>query len=739
VAVAVVDVQVNGSNAVNQLRQISRASQATEAGIKSLKGAVTGLVGAFSAVQALKFVVAKTSELETQTRSLQTLTGSVEKAKQIISELQQIGAVTPFTSTELIESAKRLQAFGVEADKVVETTRRLADVSGATGAELQGLVTAYGQVQAKGRLQGEELLQFQERGIALQTELRRMYGLTGEEFQKALSKGQISAEAVQVAIVNLTNAGGKYANGAIAQSTTLAGKFSTLQDNIEQIARVLGQKLQPILSSILDTANRTVGAISQVLSGGLAAEFAKLRVALVTPGGTVGDLQKILELTKSISASGLDKGGLTAAADQIKANQQLVADVLTRINQTRPLGATKEEQKLALAIQGASQQKIKELDIAYKALSKVTAAPPANVPQLLGGNGKDKGRAKSVDELLGGQIKRTLELKKAQLETVTAARMNTAALQGNAEQAKRMVEYASKYQGIQLEISSLEETLAGLNAVKPQILASAADKQAAAMMIDERTLDLQNAIAAKRQEISTLATQHVGEVNQVAIAESKKLESLTEQTKYLQDVLKYGESEANIKRQIESVMKSTSTLDREKTEAIIRQNQGLQQQITDAQRLDQIYSGLGQTIATGVTDMIGAAVDKTKSLADVASNMLRNLANQLLQVAVNTALFSLFPGSSLFKGLPRFADGGSISGGKPAIVGERGPELFMPGRSGSIVPNNALGGANIVVNVDASGSSVQGDANDSKRLGEAIGVAVRQELIKQKRPGGLLA
>jgi len=654
VAVAVVDVQVNGSNAVNQLRQIGRASQATEAGIKGLKSAVTGLVGAFSAVQALKFVVAKTSELETQTRSLQTLTGSVEKAKQIISELQQIGAVTPFTSTELIESAKRLQAFGVEADKVVETTRRLADVSGATGAELQGLVTAYGQVQAKGRLQGEELLQFQERGIALQTELRRMYGLTGEEFQKALSKGQISAEAVQIAIVNLTNAGGKYANGAIAQSTTLAGKFSTLQDNIEQIARVLGQKLQPILSSILDTANRTVGAISQVLSGGLAAEFAKLRVALVTPGGTVGDLRQILELTKSISASGLDKGGLTAAADQIKANQQLVADVLTRINQTRPLGVTKEEQKLALAIQGASQQKIKELDIAYKALSKVTAAPPVKPPELLGGNDKDKGRAKSVDQLLGGQIKRNLELRKAQLETVTATRMNTAALQGNAEQAKRMVEYASKYQGIQLEISSLEETLAGLNAVKPQILASATDKQAAAMMIDERTLDLQNAIAAKRQEINTLATQHVGEVNQVAIAESKKLESLTEQTKYLQDVLKYGESEANVKRQIESVMKGTSTLDREKTEAIIRQNQGLQQQITDAQRLDQIYSGLGQTIATGVTDMIGAAVDKTKSLADVASNMLRNLANQLLQVAVNTALFSLFPGSSLFKGLPRF-------------------------------------------------------------------------------------
>jgi len=169
-----------------------------------------------------------------------------------------------------------------------------------------------------------------------------------------------------------------------------------------------------------------------------------------------------------------------------------------------------------------------------------------------------------------------------------------------------------------------------------------------------------------------------------------------------------------------------------------KQADALKQQQIEAQRLEQIYAGLGQTIATGVTDMLTAAMDKTKSLAEVASNMLRNLANQLLQVAVNTALFSLFPGSSFFKGLPRFADGGSISGGKPAIVGERGPELFMPGRSGSIVPNNALGG-NITVNVDATGTNVQGDAPNANKLGEALGAAVRAELLRQKRPGGLLA
>jgi hypothetical protein len=91
-------------------------------------------------------------------------------------------------------------------------------------------------VQAKGRLQGEELLQFQERGIALQEELRKMYGMTGEEFQKALSKGQVSAKAVEVALANLTSTGGKYANGAIAQSDTLNGRLSTLRDNVDGVA-----------------------------------------------------------------------------------------------------------------------------------------------------------------------------------------------------------------------------------------------------------------------------------------------------------------------------------------------------------------------------------------------------------------------------------------------------------------------------------------------------------------------
>ena len=86
-----------------------------------------------------------------------------------------------------------------------------------------------------------------------------------------------------------------------------------------------------------------------------------------------------------------------------------------------------------------------------------------------------------------------------------------------------------------------------------------------------------------------------------------------------------------------------------------------------------------------------------------------------------------------------FANGGRPAVGKAALVGERGPELFVPDRAGTIIPNHAMGGANVTVNVDASGSSVEGDADQASQLGRAIGIAVQQELVKQKRPGGLLA
>lgn len=728
----VIDVQVNSQTAVRNLQQVNTASKAAQTGVNGLQSAVTKLASTFAAIGAIKFVFAKTAELETQTRSLEVLTGSADKARQIIAELQQLGAVTPFTSAELIDAAKRLQAFGVEGNKVVETTRRLADVSGATGAELQGLVTAYGQVQAKGRLQGEELLQFQERGVALQQELQKMYGMSGKELQDTLSKGRISSEAVEVAIIRLTDAGGKYANGAIAQSTTLQGKFSTLTDGIESVAKKIGEVLKPALKEILDLAILVINKINESLAG---PDYKKANDQLFN---TRARIKQLKEEIKAAERAGI---GL-ATGMQI---QGVDGQVLAGGAPVLP-GMRKELKDL--------EGDTKRLEARLKELRKPTAKPPTTkppaTPDLLGGD-QAKG-TRSVNDLLGGQIKRNLEIKKAQLETGKQLALNVAFLQSNATQAQRMVDFAYEYRNVQAEISSLEETIAARTAVRAQFIGAAKDKQSAALAFDEQTAELRNEIARKQIEINTISARHTGQLNEQAKKEEEarikgveRIQQLRDEQELLQARLNGTEAEVLLKQQIKEITKDTTGLNEKEIAEIINKNNALKEQIAAAEQLKQLYADVGMNIKSSVVDAIQGAIDGTKSLQEVANNLLSSIANKLLDVAINLALFGAMSGTGTGGGLlgglfkPR-ANGGSVMAGQGYLVGERGPELFMPGRSGGIAPTGSFGGAgNIVVNVDANGSNVQGDGAQANALGKAIGIAVQQELIKQKRPGGLLA
>jgi len=164
------------------------------------------------------------------------------------------------------------------------------------------------------------------------------------------------------------------------------------------------------------------------------------------------------------------------------------------------------------------------------------------------------------------------------------------------------------------------------------------------------------------------------------------------------------------------------------------------------------YEELNNTFRNGIVDGIMAAIDGTKSLSDALVGVLKQMAALVIRQQLLNALggFNLFGGGGggatsgfganvLTSGLKFFADGGRPPVGRPSVVGERGPELFVPDRAGTIVPNGGFGGANVVVNVDASGSSVQGDEGSSRQLGALIGAAVQGEIIKQQRPGGLLS
>jgi len=166
--------------------------------------------------------------------------------------------------------------------------------------------------------------------------------------------------------------------------------------------------------------------------------------------------------------------------------------------------------------------------------------------------------------------------------------------------------------------------------------------------------------------------------------------------------------------------------------------------LEQAQQMYQIYNQIGQAISTGIVDAITSAVEGTKTLGEVATDVLKNIANLLLNTGINLLMGSAGGGGllgALFPKLPGRANGGPVTGSKPYVVGERGPELFVPRSSGTIIPNDKMmgGTSNVVVNVDASGSKVEGDSDRASQFGKAIGAAIQAELIKQKRPGGLLA
>ena len=123
----------------------------------------------------------------------------------------------------------------------------------------------------------------------------------------------------------------------------------------------------------------------------------------------------------------------------------------------------------------------------------------------------------------------------------------------------------------------------------------------------------------------------------------------------------------------------------------------------EMEKQKQLAREIGQTIEEGIKGAIMGALDGSKSLSESLSGILRQLGGQFLSAGIGSIGRDGKKGTGLF-GLLGFANGGRPPVGRPSIVGERGPELFVPDRAGTIVPNGAMGGANVTVNVDASGS-----------------------------------
>ena len=211
--------------------------------------------------------------------------------------------------------------------------------------------------------------------------------------------------------------------------------------------------------------------------------------------------------------------------------------------------------------------------------------------------------------------------------------------------------------------------------------------------------------------------------------------SVTNRNLFLQESLQLGTREAEIQEKLRELDRQAKKqgieildTERKRFENSLR----LQQEL---ERVNSLYQGIADTVQSGLVDAIEGAINGTKTLGDVARSVFGAIQRQLINFAA-TSFLRAIPGIGGF-----FANGGVTKPNKSYIVGERGPELFTPGVTGRVTPNHEMGGGSttVVVNVDASGSNVEGDEEEGRALGVALSAAIETELIKQKRPGGLLA
>ena len=233
------------------------------------------------------------------------------------------------------------------------------------------------------------------------------------------------------------------------------------------------------------------------------------------------------------------------------------------------------------------------------------------------------------------------------------------------------------------------------------------------------------------------------ERSKIATEEGKK--QFDQEQRRIELTEKYGEELANI------------ILDLEKENQKLEEGaEKIKKKQEETDKLKEKMLEVGQVIEDSIKNNLKDAITGAKTFGEAMVGVLNRIRDKMLDSALDK-LFDGFAenfskGSDGGKGLGAvlgkifgglFADGGRPPVGKASIVGERGPELFVPSTAGTIIPNNQLGGEsitnNIVVNVDVSNTEVAGNNSDATQFGEQLAAAIQAEIITQKRSGGLLS
>ncbi len=265
------------SNADRQMKELDKSGL-------SLQKTIGKLATAFTIKELVSNITKVRGEFQQLEVAFETMLGSAEKSRTLMSQLTQTAATTPFGLEDVAQGAKQLLAYGFEAEKVNETLIRLGDIAAGLSVPLNDLVYLYGTTMAQGRLYTQDLNQFTGRGIPMIGELAKQFGVAESKVKELVEAGKVGFPEVQKVIEGLTDEGGKFGGLMEAQSKTITGQISNIEDAISMMLNEIGQQNEGII-------NTTLSGVSHVIENyerfgrillGLVATYGVYKTAIMT-------------------------------------------------------------------------------------------------------------------------------------------------------------------------------------------------------------------------------------------------------------------------------------------------------------------------------------------------------------------------------------------------------------------------------------------------------------------------
>ena len=704
-AQANVKLTVDASQATRALQGVQNRTTQLNGGLNRLKTAIAGVGLTVLARQAVN-TSANFAKLNVRLGLLTKASGTIARAQEIAANAQKAFGLSATEALEgITDITARLQPLGVGVEDIKTTFfgfNTAAKLAGASTIEASNAFRQLAQALGSGRLQGDEFRSIAEQVPTLLAPIAKELNTTVGGLKKFASEGKLTSDVVIRALKEVERDGANSLKALLENDPTQV--FKDLSNASEDLSRAVGDLLLPALVPVVkglteltkaasDFINSPIGQASLIFAGIVAAAKG---LPLLLTGISVG-------LTKVAAAGGLAAIALNAIP--------FVALATGATLLTAQIIKTNEAKKKFndLLNQGTEQ----EVTQALRDQAKV-------IGELLKKENSAKGRDKKiiqdklkVAELDAKMLEGRLQTIKSD-EIIEKAQNNIVKIEKEVLKVTRLTkEEREKHKKI------VEDEV---NRMKDE---EERKKQAFGKYINEQ-----------KQSAELLKAQINGDERVVQL-----------QLDINNAVAKYGEKHRDV---ITSVLLTKEHLKDQKTE--------LDKNAESAQKIVEKFDEIGLAIETSIKNNLTDAITGAQSFGDVMIGVLnkirdRIIANQLDKLLDNfgsnfssgarggerTGLGGFIGGflGGLFK-----KNGGPVQAGRPYIVGERQPELFVPRTSGTILPSVPSGGGGttnmITVNVDASGSSVQGNGSEADQLGGLIASVVQATIIDEQRAGGLL-